>query len=561
MESEYLETIARLKNEIFERDSDIQKAATFGKQLLEDKQKLSEKLQAILLENERLQQDKYSLQLDLETQVQTLKSHSSEYENLNENFNEIKKQLELLQKEKNSQKHRIKTLTDENEDLEKNLQKALQEKSDLNKKVVSQQQQIQSLQYKAEVSLNISLQQTLLEEEDIDYYKLQNKQLQEALAEVQFELTASQSNEVNLLAMVKELEEGIKDRDNEIKACTMEIKRASELQNELQGEIEVLKLEQLDVNRRGNSVYGELDDRRKLVEKEYKLLVNKYENMLVNYENNKQELSNCKCQMAILLSMTSRNYHTSYIKKLEDNLMESKREIDNLNAKFKSLVQSQMQHQLGLDQVLKGADEYGYLKVMYEQAEKKNKSLEYDLFTHRMQNSADKDNLISTQQHLYQTQAELDSVKIENMKLKQDIRELTMKPDVAEEDEKKIRIEVLPGYNVSSKDVENLKAEMSNKNTSSGDIIPGEFALIDGEFQEVKKPTLSNRAILRNSINNQTSAVSKDKVQEKLAFSPEVKFLRDSEVEAKENAVEPPSYGRYRTGAQKRRNNQQCQQQ
>lgn len=73
--------------------------------------------------------------------------------------------------------------------------------------------------------------------------------------------------------------------------------------------------------------------------------------------------------MAILLSMTSRNYQTAYIKKLEENLMDSKREIDNLNAKLKGLVRSQDQQQFTLDKMHKGSDDYDFLRVMYEQAE------------------------------------------------------------------------------------------------------------------------------------------------------------------------------------------------
>ncbi|GFT44047.1 hypothetical protein NPIL_374031 [Nephila pilipes] len=66
---------------------------------------------------------------------------------------------------------------------------------------------------------------------------------------------------------------------------------------ELQEEIELLKLEQVDVTRRGNAVLGELDDRRKLVADEYKLLLNKYENMLKKFGNNRKELSNYNCQI------------------------------------------------------------------------------------------------------------------------------------------------------------------------------------------------------------------------------------------------------------------------
>ncbi|CAL1291777.1 unnamed protein product [Larinioides sclopetarius] len=414
----------------------------FGKQLLEDKEKLTEKIEELLSENESLKQEKYSLKIDLETHVQTVNTQLSELTLQREDYDKLVVKFQALQKESIQQKQTISNLINENYDLEKAVEEANNENGSLKKKIDLQEI---SLQNRAELSVNLSVVDVPKDEEfDLDYYKMKNIQLQETISNLLYELENSKLEENRLSALVRKLEEDVSERDKELKLYSVEIQKARDVQSDLQGEIELLKLEQVDVTRRGNSVFGELDDRRKLVEKEYKLLASKYTNMLKNYEDNKSDLSRCKGQIAILLSMTSRHYQDVYIGKLEDQLGEAKREIETLTARLNQCMKQQ-QH-VKNDMVSFKNDDYDYLRVMHQKAEEKIKSLENDIMTVRLQNISSNDALTNTRRCLYATQEDLDALKLENMKLKQQIKELTAKPDDEVPVKREPKIEYLPWY-------------------------------------------------------------------------------------------------------------------
>ncbi|XP_055952882.1 protein Spindly-like [Argiope bruennichi] len=455
--------IIRLKEIIRERDSDIEKAALFGKQLLEDKDKLTEKIEELLSENESLKQDKYSLKLDLETQVQTVHTQLSELTLQREDYDKLIIKFQALQKESIQQKQTITNLINEKQDLEKTVEEVKSENQSLKKKIALQEL---SLQSRAELSVNLSIMETAKDEGfDLDYYKMMNMQLQETMSHLQYELEQSKLEENRLSALVAKLEEDVAERDKELKSYSVEIQKARDVASDLQGEIEILKLEQVDVTRRGNSVFGELDDRRKLVEKEYKLLANRYESILKNYEDNKHELSRCKGQIAILLSMTSRHYQDAYINRLEDQLGDAKREIDTLTTRLNQCLKQQQQVKNDLTSFKN--DDYDYLRVMLQKAEDKIKSLENDMMTLRLQNISANDSLTSTRRCLYATQENLDAMKLENMKLKQQIKELTVKPDDKAPVKREPKIEYLPWYKPPNSESTETALQQSNKTNIS----------------------------------------------------------------------------------------------
>ncbi|GFT83935.1 uncharacterized protein NPIL_237941 [Nephila pilipes] len=502
-DADYTCTIARLRKAIDDRDSDIEKAAMFGKQLLEDKEILTEKLDALLSENETLKQEKYSLVLDLETKVQTVHTQSSELTIQREKFDELVLKFQALQKESVRQARVINNLTNEKYDLEKSLDEVNNEVHSLKEQILSQEQQAKNYQIKAEISANLTIIDDNIDEEfDLNYYKMKNLQLQEALTELQCEFENTKLEENRLISMVQTLEEGISERDKELKSYSTEIQKARDAASELQGEIELLKLEQVDVTRRGNSVFGELDDRRKLVEKEYKLLLNKYENMLKNFENNRKELTNCKGQIAILLSMTSRSYQDAYIAKLEDQIGNAKREVEHLTARLNRNMKVQQQANCNI--AFKN-DDYDYLRVMHQQAEQKVKSIEDDLMTVRLENITANDSLIKTRRLLYTSQDELNAMKLENMKLMQLVKELTLKPDaeIIVPKKREPKVELLPWYKPNSESAKEVTETSSDKVTSckNKETINVEIGKVEKELCETKQCEIDYKLALKDRSN------------------------------------------------------------
>ncbi|GIY06691.1 uncharacterized protein CEXT_228431 [Caerostris extrusa] len=422
-------TISRLKQIIQDRDSDIEKAALFGQQLLEDKNKLSIKLDELMSENEFLKQERYSIKLNLETQLQIVNTQSSELTDQRDEFDKLAKKFQVQQKENTQQQQQISNLKNEKYDLEKSVEDFKNENNTLKKRVVRLEQQTKTLQNKAEESFNMTImEEDKIEEHNLQYYKLKTTQLEKILSDIQYELENSKLEESRLLTLVAKLEEDVIDRDKELKSYSVEVQKARDVNCELQGEIEILKLEQIDVNRRGNSVFGELDDRRKLVEKEYKLLAHKYQNMLKNFEEMRSDLTSTKGQMALLLSMTSRQYQESYINRLQEQLTAAKNEVKELTAKLNRCTKLLQQEKR--DHLPYQNDAYDFLRAMHQDAQLgKIKKLQDDVMSVRVKNIDANENLTCTHYFLYIIQEELDAVKLENRKLKEELRILKAKPD------------------------------------------------------------------------------------------------------------------------------------
>ncbi|XP_035214244.1 protein Spindly-like [Stegodyphus dumicola] len=486
-EENYLETIALLRTEIKEKDKNLYLAATFGKDLLEEKEVLTSKIDHLSARNEILEQERHSLQIDLDAQIHTAKCQAAELESQREKYDNLYEEVSLLRKENSVLQQKVESLTKECNEF-KNTEEAMQlENSILKKRIEMQGEQVKEYQNHLEVSLYESSSHDLSQvQADLNSYIIKNNELADALIRQQYELDEAKMSENRLRQIVKELEENICQRDKELSDYSSEVKKARDEVAELQAEIELLKFEQVDVNRRGNSVFAELDDRRKLVEKNYKLLDHKYRNMLKTYDDNRRELSNCRGQMAILLSMSSRTYQETYIEKLESLLSNAKNEVLELTTKLGKI---KSQQNKSIDQLWPSKrDEYDYLKVLYEQSQQKEKQLEKELISLRMKNINDNNILMKAQQSIYHTKEMLDAVQIENMQLKLKLKENPLQASF-----------IVPEDKLNT-DVPDLKAnEEAMEKTANNDIIFGRLRLgKDGKVQEISPPRRSNRAVLRH---------------------------------------------------------------
>ncbi|KFM69184.1 hypothetical protein X975_18251, partial [Stegodyphus mimosarum] len=207
--------------------------------------------------------------------------------------------------------------------------------------------------------------------------------------------------------------------------------------------------------------------------------------MLKTYDDNRRELANCRGQMAILLSMSSRTYQETYIEKLEGLLSNAKNEILELTTKL-SKIKSQQNGSIGQLWPSK-RDEYDYLKVLYEQSQQKETQLEKELISLRMKNINDNNILMKAQQSVYHTEKILDAVRIENMQLKLKLKENALQASSVDLEDK---------LNTDAPDLE--VNEEAREKTANNDIIPGRLRLgKDGKVQEISPPRRSNRAVLR----------------------------------------------------------------
>ncbi|GFQ76977.1 hypothetical protein TNCT_69231 [Trichonephila clavata] len=149
--------------------------------------------------------------------------------------------------------------------------------------------------------------------------------------------------------------------------------------------------------------------------------------------------------------------------------------------------------------------------------------------TLRLQNITANDSLIATQRSLYSTQDELNAVKLENMKLRQKVKELTVKPDEEIPKKREPKVEYLPWYKPNPKNTTASEETSSVKTTSSTNkrTVTIDLGKVDEAFQEVKQ-LKSNKTALKESnsvaTNDQSSKTSFsdniEKENEKYNFTP-----------------------------------------
>ncbi|XP_015921736.2 protein Spindly isoform X2 [Parasteatoda tepidariorum] len=477
------ETILSLKKKLKARDKELNMAATYGQQLLDLK---AEALSQI----EVLKQEKYSLQLKLQTETQSVTTQASEIEMYMKEVDCLKKENASLEKESSLLKQRNDNSVKEKQDLEKMIEDLQLENSTIKSKVAILEQQVEMLK-------NVSfVNDTRCEEDlpDVNELISKIKTLENATRELQNELESSKLSEKRLMQTVKELEEAVSDRD---KNLSSEVQRIADLQEtiaELKCEIETLKLGQLNVNRQGNSMFAELDDRRKNVEQQYKDLSKTYANVLKNYEKNKKELMSCKGQLSILACSTSKKHQEDQIKKLRGMLadaMHKKRELsEKLSQAEKAL--------LNKPQVPVKGDQYNYLRVLNQQAEEKTTKVENELICERMRAMDFENRLFNSLKELYDCQESLQALKSENLALKQEIKEIKSKFDVCVSEPSESKKD-MPGFESNRECKTLVQTDMKENIVPQGedDINPRELISENG-FMGMKQPRISNKAKLHS---------------------------------------------------------------
>ncbi|KFM69183.1 hypothetical protein X975_18250, partial [Stegodyphus mimosarum] len=134
----YSETIALLRTEIKEKDKNLYLAATFGKELLEEKEILTSKIEHLSARNEILEQERHSLQIDLDAQIQTAKCQAAELESQREKYDNLSEEVSLLRKENSVLQQKVQSLTKQCNEF-KNTEEAMQLENSILKKRIEMQ--------------------------------------------------------------------------------------------------------------------------------------------------------------------------------------------------------------------------------------------------------------------------------------------------------------------------------------------------------------------------------------------------------------------------------------
>ncbi|XP_032485151.1 protein Spindly isoform X3 [Phocoena sinus] len=379
--------IADLRCKLKEVEEERLKAAQYGLQLVESQNELQNQLDKcrneMMTMTENYEQEKYSLQREVELKSRMLESLSSECEAI--------KQQQKMHLEK----------------LEEQLSRSHGQEVNELKNKTTLKEEVNELQYRQE----------------------------------QLELLNT-----NLMRQVDRLKEEKEEREKEAVSYYNALEKARVANQDLQVQLDQALQQALDPNSKGNSLFSEVEDRRAAMERQLISMKVKYQSLKKQNAFNREQMQRMKLQIATLLQMKGSQAEFEQQERLLAMLEQKNGEIKHLLGeirnleKFKSLYES-MESKPSANSVALEDDTYytDLLQIKLENLNKENESTKGELSIQRMKALFESQRALDIERKLFLNERCLQLSQSENMKLRAKLDELKLKY----EPEEKIEVPVL----------------------------------------------------------------------------------------------------------------------
>eukprot|EP00794_Sanderia_malayensis_P007278 gene7278-8089_t len=447
--------IAYLQSQLEQSENESIIAAELGQRLLEEKEHLEaireEERTAYTTKIEELMQENFNLTAKVETGARLLDAHSQDDESADKfkaKLEQEKEELRISCEKKLSDIKKSKTLVDE-------------ELSHINLKLSQKDETIESLhkvidEQKSKNKIlegNTCLEGEMQELKNAFQECYEEKcQIEENLEEYMHSLQSKNLEVDNLTKRMNELNEELEYAQKEQTDCYKHLEDAKDTIAELRVEINQLETElrSRGHSKKGNSLFGELEDKRIFAERNLAIFKVRYDSLQKAHASAKNEILKMKNQVLAFLQTRSDRADRLRIEHLEQAVSVAKAECNMLAAKLKQRDQ-QLLAKDPLDQLKGKIESYegsegskDYIKLLIVTAEEyKNKIeiLKKDLYSQQLAFIAKTDDLQETQRKLYTATNTADKNRNENLRAKVRLEE--MKNKLEAEKQKRIECESL----------------------------------------------------------------------------------------------------------------------
>ncbi|XP_072176752.1 protein Spindly-A-like [Diadema setosum] len=405
--------VEELRQELREKEANLHKAATIGKQLLEENHKLEQQNEDLVNEYTAqirdLEQEKYTLQMQLANKEHLEQYHATELKCLQESKEKeiaaVREQMEL--------KHslELKKLRATSEAFQSDLEHGRIENEQLKEKLKTSESALKDALDKANTAI---LDQTMSAADRMYTVQEENNVLTAEKMELSARLKESK-DEVEQLHYAKHMltqqNAELESRaDEEHTQCLTYFRNLQEVRTqvqELQAELDLIKLQSTDPNSKGNSLFAEVEDKRQALEKKMIGMQLNLDAAKKQLTHKKQQIQNLKYQIAGLLQMDRGGAAASQVEQLEQLLAQSRTDVQNLTQKLHNVQSNQKSTAVVLEDS-EGAPKSpsrDRLKRFYQskldQASKEKENVEKELQSQRMQRLFLSDRLVECQRNLY----------------------------------------------------------------------------------------------------------------------------------------------------------------
>uniref|UniRef100_A0A3B4CJY6 Protein Spindly n=1 Tax=Pygocentrus nattereri TaxID=42514 RepID=A0A3B4CJY6_PYGNA len=453
--------IQTLRQKVEETEVALQKAAQYGLQLLDDKMDLQNKLEEQRIEMtaviEVLEQEKYSLQREVELKGRMLDSLHSEFDYVkNQQKHLLEQQQTMLERNHavelcdfKSKVEKIKADLDEARLLEKQMRHKLElqsqtlsckteelrklmecshdtrsseiaelqmKKMDLESSVVKAYYlELRSLCVCVCVCLCVFFLKTTLKRElqESDY---KGQQLQLTVTIIQRQLEAMTS--------LKE------EKDKEVESLYNALEKSREANQDLQIQLEQALQQMQDPNSKGNSLFSEVEDRRVEMERQLISVKVQYQSLQKQHAFTKQQMLRMKVQISNLMQLQGVRADPAQLERLQFMLSEKNSEIETLMRKVQQLEKVEVKFCSRQFYPNEFVDETYYtdlLKMQLSSSKKVAETLKDELSMARLKALSESHRVLELERKLFGAENALKQGQSDNIKLQVKLEELQMK--------------------------------------------------------------------------------------------------------------------------------------
>uniref|UniRef100_A0A674PMK3 Protein Spindly n=1 Tax=Takifugu rubripes TaxID=31033 RepID=A0A674PMK3_TAKRU len=485
------EQLQRLRAQLKEREEQVHKAAQAGLDLLNQQVELQDKLEEQRVEMtsalEALEQEKYSLQKELELKTRMLQSLESDFDYMKkqqmQDAQERQQHREQLHStalsELNNQILRLQSSLEESKLNEKQLKHKLKTQTEtLNNKL----EELRALNERTGSSMTSEMMEVQIKIIDLENAKVE---LEQKLQECQYSEQQLEQTKSNLQLCLEHITEEKEKREKEAVSWFNAFEKSREANRDLQIQLDQVLQQAQDPNSKGNSLFAELEDKRAEMERQFISMKVQYQSLQKQQDFSKQQLQRMKVQIATLMQLQGSRADSAQVERLQSMLSEKNGEIQNLMVKLQRLEKVELtlkvQSAKPTPETGDGLDYTYYtdlLKMKLDNAVKDTERLGDELSLQRMKSLSESQRALELERKLFSSERLLQQAQSDKMKLQLRVEELQHKYEPKEskrnltQKRKKVKlpVDVAPSSKEPLKRFEQvLSVEMEETNTKTTD--------------------------------------------------------------------------------------------
>ncbi|XP_008298421.1 protein Spindly isoform X2 [Stegastes partitus] len=342
------EEVELLRRQLREKEDQVHQAAQAGLDLLNQQVELQNQLdeQRVEMTNalEALEQDKYSLQKEVELKTRMLASLQSDYDCVkNQQEQQLQEQQEHLERNHSaalSELHnkvlRLQSALDESQLNEKQLRHKLDVQTETLNNKMEELRGLNEQTQNSTTSEVVEVQMKVMELEDIKV------QLEQTLQEAQYRQQQLDLTNSSLQRHLQSVTDEKEEREKEAVSWFNALEKSREVNRDLQVQLDQVLQQAQDPNSKGNSLFAELEDKRAAMERQLISVKVQHQSLQKIHAFSKQQMQRMKVQIATLMQLQGSRADPAQLERLQAMLSEKNGEIQSLMTKLQRLEKVEM---------------------------------------------------------------------------------------------------------------------------------------------------------------------------------------------------------------------------